>query len=70
MRRASIAELMTRTGDGALLRSISESVLHIIMEADVQGLSVPAGTSVPAIAAHGAMATDAAAWIPGSARSA
>ena len=34
----SLAELMAKTGDGDFLRSVAESVLQIIMEADVDGL--------------------------------
>lgn len=36
--RESLAELMAKTGDGDFLRSVAESVLQIIMEADVDGL--------------------------------
>ena len=64
--RLPLAELMAKTGDGDFLRTIAESVLQIIMEADVDGL---VGTSVPAIARPGAMAIATAASTPGSARS-
>ena len=36
--RLPLAELMAKTGDGDFLRSVAESVLQIIMEADVDGL--------------------------------
>ena len=36
--RLPLAELMAKTGDGDFLRTIAESVLQIIMEADVDGL--------------------------------
>src|SRR3954465_11718756 len=36
--RLPLAELMAKTGDGDFLRSTAESVLQIIMEADVDGL--------------------------------
>lgn len=36
--RLPLAELMAKTGDGEFLRTIAESVLQIIMEADVDGL--------------------------------
>lgn len=36
--RLPLAELMAETGDGDFLRSVAESVLQIIMEADVDGL--------------------------------
>ena len=37
--RLPLAELMAKTGDSDFLRSIAESVLQLIMEADVEGLS-------------------------------
>jgi transposase-like protein len=36
--RLPLAELMAKTGDGDFLRMIAQSVLQIIMEADVDGL--------------------------------
>jgi putative transposase len=36
--RIPLAELMTKSGDGDFLRTVAESVLQIIMEADVDGL--------------------------------
>jgi transposase-like protein len=36
--RLPLAELMAKTGDGDFLRTVAESVLQIIMEADVDGL--------------------------------
>jgi len=36
--RLPLAELMAKTRDGDFLRTIAESVLQIIMEADVDGL--------------------------------
>ncbi len=36
--RLPLAELMAKTGDGDFLRTVAESVLQIIMEADVEGL--------------------------------
>jgi len=36
--RLPLAELMAKTGDGDFLRSVAESVLQIIMEADVDGV--------------------------------
>src|SRR5438105_2482320 len=36
--RLPLPELMAKTGDGDFLRSVAESVLQIIMEADVDGL--------------------------------
>ncbi|PVX30177.1 IS256 family transposase [Sphingomonas pokkalii] len=36
--RLPLAELMAKTGDGDFLRSVAESVLQILMEADVDGL--------------------------------
>src|SRR5215218_8214354 len=36
--RLPLAELIAKTGDGDFLRSVAESVLQIIMEADVDGL--------------------------------
>ena len=36
--RLPLAELMAKTGDGDFLRAVAESVLQIIMEADVHGL--------------------------------
>ena len=36
--RLTLAELMAKTGDGDFLRTVAESVLQIIMEADVDGL--------------------------------
>jgi hypothetical protein len=66
--RLPLAELMAKTGDGDFLRTIAESVLQIIMEADVDGLvGWPAERSGEA--RPGAMATVTAASIPGSARS-
>jgi hypothetical protein len=67
--RLPLAELMAKTGDGDFLRTIAESVLQIIMEADVDGRSVLAAIDDPATGQPGAMATAAAASIPGSARS-
>lgn len=40
--RLPLAELMAKTGDGDFLRSVAESVLQIIMEADVEGLKLGA----------------------------
>lgn len=40
--RLPLTELMAKTGDGDFLRTIAESVLQIIMEADVDGLVGPA----------------------------
>ena len=37
--RLPLAELMAKTGDGDFLRSIAESVLQLIMEADVDGVT-------------------------------
>jgi hypothetical protein len=67
--RLPLAELMAKTGDGDFLRTIAESVLQIIMEADVDGWSVLAAMNDPATGQPGAMATATAASIPGSARS-
>jgi transposase-like protein len=36
--RIALADLMAKSGDGDFLRSVAESVLQIIMEADVDGL--------------------------------
>ena len=36
--RLPLAELLAKSGDGDFLRTIAESVLQIIMEADVEGL--------------------------------
>jgi putative transposase len=36
--RLPLADLMAKTGDGDFLRSVAESVLQIIMEADVDGI--------------------------------
>jgi putative transposase len=36
--RLPLAELIAKTGDGDFLRTVAESVLQIIMEADVDGL--------------------------------
>ena len=36
--RLPLAELMAKTGDSDFLRSIAESVLQLIMEADVDGV--------------------------------
>ena len=36
--RLPLAELLAKSGDGDFLRTIAESVLQIIMEADVDGL--------------------------------
>ena len=36
--RLPLAELMAKTGDGDFLRAVAESVLQIMMEADVDGL--------------------------------
>ena len=36
--RLPLAELMAKTGDGDILRTIAESVLQIIMGADVDGM--------------------------------
>jgi len=36
--RLPLAELMAKAGDGDFLRSIAESVLQLIMEADVDGV--------------------------------
>ena len=36
--RLPLTELMAKTGDGDFLRTVAESVLQIIMEADVDGL--------------------------------
>ncbi|VWX54047.1 hypothetical protein NOVOSPHI9U_580019 [Novosphingobium sp. 9U] len=44
--RLPLAELMAKTGDGDSLRSFAESVLQIIMEADVDGL-IGAGRHEP-----------------------
>lgn len=68
--RLPLAELMAKTGDGDFLRTIAESVLQIIVEADGDGLvGAPAGTSAPATGRPDATATATAASIPGSARS-
>jgi transposase-like protein len=67
--RLPLAELMAKTGDGDFLRTIAESVLQIIMEADVDGLVGAGRHERPASARPGAMATVTAASIPGSARS-
>ena len=39
--RLPLAELMAKTGDSDFLRSIAESVLQLIMEADVDGVIGP-----------------------------
>ncbi len=36
--RLRLAELMAKAGDGDFLRSVAESVLQLIMEADVDGV--------------------------------
>jgi len=36
--RMALAELLQKSGDGDFLRSVAESVLQILMEADVEGL--------------------------------
>jgi transposase-like protein len=36
--RIALADLMAKSGDGDFLRSVAESVLQIIMAADVDGL--------------------------------
>ena len=36
--RLPLAELLQKSGDGDLLRSIAEAVLQLLMEADVEGL--------------------------------
>jgi hypothetical protein len=47
--RMALVELLQKSGDGDFLRAVAEAVLQILMETDVEGLSVPAGTSAAAI---------------------
>jgi putative transposase len=36
--RMALADLIQKTGDGDFLRTLAESVLQILMEADVEGV--------------------------------
>jgi hypothetical protein len=36
--RLPLADLLAKAGDGGFLRSVAETVLQILMEADVEGL--------------------------------
>src|SRR5215212_1382873 len=36
--RLALAELLAKSGDGDVLRSVAEAVLQLLMEADVEGL--------------------------------
>lgn len=40
--RLPLNELLQKAGDGDFLRAVAESVLQLLMEADVEGLMAPA----------------------------
>jgi hypothetical protein len=67
--RLPLAELMAKTGDGDFLRTVAESVLQIMMEADVDGLIGAGRHDALATAAPGATAIASARLIPGSGHS-
>ena len=46
--RLPLAELMAKADDGDFLRSVAESVLQILMEADVEGMIGPRAMSAAA----------------------
>jgi putative transposase len=47
--RLPLNELLQKAGDGDFLRAVAESVLQLLMEADVEGLIGAAGTNGPPI---------------------
>lgn len=67
--RLPLAELMAKSGDSDFLRSVTESVLQIIMEADVDGLIGAGRHERSGERTTGATAFAIARSIPGSERS-
>jgi putative transposase len=47
--RLPLNELLQKAGDGDFLRAVAESVLQLLMEADVEGLIGAGGTNGPPI---------------------
>jgi putative transposase len=43
--RRALIEAIEKADDGDFLRALAETVLQIIMDADVEALSAPAGTN-------------------------
>ena len=66
--RLPLAELAAKSGDADFLRAIAENVLQLIMEADIDGRSALAATSVVRPARRGATATASARSTRGLAR--
>ncbi len=60
--RLPLIELMQKAGEADFLRAVAESVLQILMEADVEGLVGAGRTSAPPIASPGAMGIASARW--------
>ena len=67
--RLPLAELLAKSGGVDFLRTVAESVLQIIMEADVDGLIGAGRHERSTSAAPGATAIATGRSIPGSARS-
>ncbi len=57
-----LAELLAKAGDQDFLRAVAESVLQIIMEADVEGGSGLDALSATPIVRPGATATGIGRW--------
>jgi putative transposase len=64
--RLPLAELMAKADDGDFLRSVAESVLQILMEADVEGMigATSAAASGPPTATAIASGRSTRAWAP------
>jgi hypothetical protein len=52
-----LSELLQKSGEGDFLRSVAESVLRPLMEADAEGLSLPVATNARLADSIDAMAT-------------
>lgn len=65
--RMALIEALQKADDGNFLRSLAETVLQILMEADVEGMIGAGGTSAAASGRPGATAIATGRSIPGSA---